>query len=45
MFIGDDKIQSIKRCILSGVIIKIRGSYLLGGCTYNLDYIIGAILQ
>ena len=32
MTVVDDKIQYVKRCELSTVIITIRGSSLLGGC-------------
>jgi hypothetical protein len=46
MFIvNDDKINYIKRCELSSVIITINGHCLLSGCIYNLDCIIGVILQ
>ena len=36
---------TIKRCELSSVLIKIGGTCLLGGCIYNLDCLIGVILQ
>jgi hypothetical protein len=39
----DDKIQSIKRCALSAVIITVHGSCQLGGCINYLDCLIGVI--
>ena len=34
MFMGYNKMQSIKLCQLSTVIFIVRGSCLLGGCVY-----------
>jgi len=45
MFIFDDKIHAIKRCELSSVVITTGGRCLPGGCIYNLDGLIGVILQ
>jgi hypothetical protein len=39
----DDKIQSMKRCKLSNVIITVHGSCWLGGCIYSLDCLMGVI--
>jgi hypothetical protein len=41
--IGDDKIQSTKRCELLTFIITVHGSSLLGDCIYNLDSLMGVI--
>ena len=41
----DDKVQSLKRCEPSAVIIRVSGSCWLGGCTYNLDCSVAVILQ
>jgi hypothetical protein len=43
MFIDDDKIQSIKHCELSSVVITVHGICLLGGCINNLDCHVGVI--
>ena len=45
MFIAEGKMRCIKRCELSSIVIRISVSCLLGGCIYNLDRLIGAILQ
>jgi hypothetical protein len=42
MIVVGDKIQCIKHCDLSTVITTPHGSYLLGGCIYNL---IGLMMQ
>ena len=39
----DDKIQSIKLCELSTVVITVHGNYYLGGCIYILDCLISVI--
>ena len=41
--IGDEEMQSTKRCELSTLIITVNGSCLLGGCIYNLDSFTGVI--
>jgi len=40
---ADDKIQSMKRCGLSTVIITVHGSCWLGGGMYSLDWLMGVI--
>ena len=39
----DDKLQSIKRCELSAVVIKVHGSCQLGACIYSLDCLAGVL--
>jgi len=41
----DDKIQTIKRCELSTVVITVHGIVSLVGCVYSLDCLMGVILQ
>jgi hypothetical protein len=43
IIVVDDKIQYIKRCKLSAVIITVHGSCHLGGCVYNLDCLVGVL--
>jgi hypothetical protein len=38
---ADEKIQSMTRCQLSNVIIRVQGSCWLGGCIYSLDCLMG----
>jgi hypothetical protein len=44
MFIADDKIHSIQRCELSGVIITTSGICLLGGCIHSLVCLIIGVI-
>ena len=39
----DDKIQTIKRCWLSAVIITVPGSCVLGGRMYSMDSAVGVV--
>ena len=38
-----DKIECIKRCELSTVIITVHGSCQLGGCMYSMDCLVGVV--
>jgi hypothetical protein len=43
IFIADDKMQFMKRCELSTVIVTVHGSFWLGGCVCRLECLVGVI--